>query len=295
MSTDDAEVFSGPTGSRFGEVRWYRSVGSTNEVALEAARSGVPDGLVVVADEQTAGRGRLGRRWEAPAGSNLLLTVLLRLSVPPQQQYLATVVVALAAADACQDVAGVHVDMKWPNDLLVADRKLGGVLAEVEGPGSDHPVVVVGLGLKVDGPAAAGNVAWPAAAGDVDRPAAAGDFGDFGDAGDVPARATSLAQLTGGRRFDRRALLDAFLTRLEPRVAALADSGGRQRLASEHRRRCATLGRLVKVETAGGDVEGTATDITPDGHLLVDVGNLFRTVTVGDVVHLRESDDPSVR
>lgn len=287
MSTDHVTVVPGPPGSRFGEIRWYDSVGSANEEVLRAAAAGAPDGLVVVADLQTAGRGRLDRRWDSPAGANLLLTVLLRLEIPAERLYLATAVVAMAAADACRDLAGVEVDLKWPNDLLVADRKLGGLLTEVQDLDLDHDraVVAVGLGL---------NVHWPPP---VDAGVAGGAVPEGPADGastleGVPPGATSLTALTGGRRFDRRVLLDAILVRLDPRLAALSDPAGRQRLASEHRRRCATLGRVVRVETAGEDVVGTATDVTPEGHLLVDVGNFFKTVTAGDVVHLRESAEP---
>ena len=109
------------------------------------ARSGAPEGLVAVADHQTAGRGRLGRVWEAPAGANLLMTVLLRpaADVPP---HLAVAAVALAGRDAASSVGGVSCGLKWPNDLVVDDgRKLAGVLAETDGAGA----VAVGIGLNV--------------------------------------------------------------------------------------------------------------------------------------------------
>ena len=96
---------------------------------------------MAVADHQTAGRGRLDRRWEAPPGANLLCSVLLR---PDRISHLVTAAVALAGAEACEQVAGVRPDLKWPNDLMVADRKLAGVLAEVDGG-----AVVVGIGINV--------------------------------------------------------------------------------------------------------------------------------------------------
>ena len=111
---------------------------------LDEARAGAAEGLVVVADHQTAGRGRLGRTWVAPPGSSLLVSVLFRPRAL-EAGHLLTTAVALAACDACERVAGVAPDLKWPNDLLVDDRKLGGILAE-----SDGPAVVVGLGLNVN-------------------------------------------------------------------------------------------------------------------------------------------------
>lgn len=125
------------------DVRRFETIDSTNTWVLEQARGGAPEGLVAVADHQTAGRGRLGRVWEAPAGANLLMTVLLR---PPVVSYRSLACVALAARDSCSSVAGVTAGLKWPNDLLVADgSKLAGVLAETDGAGA----VAVGIGLNV--------------------------------------------------------------------------------------------------------------------------------------------------
>ena len=147
------ETVPAPPGTRFGPVRHFAEIDSTNRYLLDEARAGAPEGTVAVADYQTAGRGRLGRRWEAPPGSNLLVSVLLRPALAVDELHLCTVAVALAAAVACERGAGVVPDLKWPNDLLVrgaqarrdpgrgaARRATGGV------------AVVVGLGL---------NVGWP--------------------------------------------------------------------------------------------------------------------------------------
>lgn len=125
------------------DVRRFDSIDSTNTWVLEQARSGAPEGLVAVADHQTAGRGRLGRVWEAPAGANLLMTVLLR---PAAVSYRALACVALAGRDACTSVARVTPGIKWPNDLVVEGAgKLAGILAETDGAGA----VAVGIGLNV--------------------------------------------------------------------------------------------------------------------------------------------------
>jgi BirA family biotin operon repressor/biotin-[acetyl-CoA-carboxylase] ligase len=130
--------------TRFADVRRFAEIDSTNRWLLDEARSGAAEGVVAVADHQSAGRGRLGRRWESDPGAALLCSVLLRPSLPPERLHLATAVVALAAAEACEQVAGVRPEVKWPNDLLVDDRKLAGVLAEAE-----LPTVVVGIGVNV--------------------------------------------------------------------------------------------------------------------------------------------------
>ena len=105
-------------GTRFADVRHLVEVGSTNQIALEAAAAGAPEGLVVVADHQRSGRGRLGRRWEAPAGTNLLVSLLLRPAMAWGDLHRCTAVLAMAAADACREVAGVELAGKWPNDLV---------------------------------------------------------------------------------------------------------------------------------------------------------------------------------
>jgi BirA family biotin operon repressor/biotin-[acetyl-CoA-carboxylase] ligase len=121
--------------------------GSTNADLLAAAATGAAHRSVLMARHQTAGRGRLDRRWVAPAGANLLVSMLFR-DVPEHPHEL-TRRVALAAAQACHDVAGISPTLKWPNDLLVEGRKLAGVLAQAGGPGAQPQYVVVGIGLNV--------------------------------------------------------------------------------------------------------------------------------------------------
>ena len=261
----------------FTDVRRFASIDSTNRYLLDEARAGAPEGVVAVADHQTAGRGRLGRTWEAPAGANLLLSVLLRPHLDPDRRHLATAAVALAARDAIGAVDGTGdrratatrdaVGIKWPNDLVVPDgRKLAGVLAEADlasaATGVPAPVVV-GIGI---------NVNWPVA--DEDLPP------------DLRGRATSLRQVWG-TAVDREALLAALLGALAPRVAALSTGAGRSRLTTDLRSACTTLGTTVRVDLPDGSFTGTATAVTDDGHLVVDVGGTPRTVLAGDVVHLR--------
>jgi BirA family biotin operon repressor/biotin-[acetyl-CoA-carboxylase] ligase len=131
--------------TRFSDVREFASIGSTNTYLVGEARTGAVEGTVVVADHQTAGRGRLGRSWTAPAGTSLLVSILLRPShLAVDQRHLVTAAVALAAVRACEVVAGFSPEIKWPNDLLVGDRKLAGILAE-----TDRDAVVVGIGINV--------------------------------------------------------------------------------------------------------------------------------------------------
>lgn len=250
----------GGQGTRW-DVRRFASIDSTNTALLAAARDGAAEGLVYVADHQTAGRGRLDRRWEAPPGSSLLVSVLLRPSIAPADAHRVTAAVGLAASDACASVARFDARLKWPNDLVVDDRKLGGILAEAVVEGGRVRAVVVGMGL---------NVNWPSPLPD-----------------DLAATATAC-NLVAGHEVDRDALLDAFLDRLGARYDAL-DSAS---TLDDVRARSATLGRDVRVELPGDRVlVGRAADLADDGALLVETrpGEVIR-VSVGDVVHLRPTD-----
>ena len=240
------------------DVRWFDEVDSTNTYVRDQARRGAPAGLVVVADHQTAGRGRLDRRWESPPGANLLASVLLRPQCEGSDVHLCTGAVALAAVDACREVAGAEPVLKWPNDLLVAGSKLAGVLAEAEFSGGTLAAVVVGIGV---------NVAWPGPQG---------------------AGGTCLDDLgTPTPPVDRRVLLDHLLGALAARAAALDDAAGRRGLADEVRRHCATLGQPVRVALASEEFTGMAVAIDDAGRLVVETGSGPRRVTAGDVVHLR--------
>jgi len=247
--------------TRFGDVRWVPSIDSTNRHLLQEARAGAAEGTVVVADHQGSGRGRLDRTWVAPPGSSLLASVLLRPELPPERLHLLTSIMALAAADACAWEAGVDAGLKWPNDLVVGSRKLAGILAESQFEGSRARAVVVGLGL---------NVNWG------ERMAGTG----------LARQAVALDELTG-HEVDRRRVLVSLLSALEDRYRALGNRAGQLAQAAEYRRRCTTVGRVVRVELADETFTGTAADVSDEGHLLVDVGMCLRTVTAGDVVHLR--------
>ena len=214
--------------TRFSDVRWFAELDSTNRLAADLARAGAADGVVVGADHQTAGRGRRGRTWESRPSAALLVSVVLR-PAPP----LVTLAAGVAAADACDAVAGVVTALKWPNDVLVDGAKVGGILSELVGDAA-----VVGLGV---------NLGW------------------------APAGAAAL-----GPDVDRDDLLRAYLTGLD------GLNNARDVLA-RYRRRCATLGRRVRVEVPGPTVEGTAEAVDDEGRLVVD----GRPISAGDVIHLR--------
>ena len=249
------------TGTRFALLEHVQATGSTN-ADLVARVADASNGTVLVTDYQSAGRGRLGRIWDAPPGANLLVSVLLRPDWPPEQHPLITPALAVAVVDALTRI-GVSAAVKWPNDLVVesgpAAGKLAGILAEyTAGP---PPAVVVGIGL---------NLAWPTA----------------GD--EVPPGATSLQACD--HTVDRWDLLAVLLAGFDAQLGDLAVAGGPERLREAHLDRSATIGRRVRAETLTGSVEGAAVDIAADGSLLIrpdDPASNPVPLAAGDVIHLQ--------
>jgi BirA family biotin operon repressor/biotin-[acetyl-CoA-carboxylase] ligase len=262
--------------SGLGPIRRFDEIDSTNRYLADEARLGAPHGLVAVAAYQTAGRGRLGRRWDAPPGANLLVSVLLRPGGDLGAAHTCTLALALSAADSCKETADVDPGLKWPNDLVVGDRKLAGILAESITGGRGGPAVVIGLGL---------NIGWPSE----DPPA------------DVPDKSTSLVQLSDSA-VESEEVLTSLLEHLDRRITVLLGREGtavlgpddlelqpeaRRELLGEYRRRCVTLGRHVRVEEPKDSFTGVAIEITDQGQLVVETPEGRRVVMAGDVVHVR--------
>jgi BirA family biotin operon repressor/biotin-[acetyl-CoA-carboxylase] ligase len=235
--------------------------GSTNADLLARAEAGDDiDGAVLIADHQTAGRGRHGRRWLAPPGAQLALSVALGAAEVPVPGWgwlpLAT---GVAVADTLAGVAGVEVGLKWPNDVLVDDAKLAGILAEVASP---RPLIVVGLGLNVT-----------LTAEEAPDPVA-----------------TSLLML-GSPVADRNVLASRILRELASRVARWRAAGGADpELVADYRRYSRTLLTRVRISMPGDrEVVGDVTGIDELGRLCIDTGGQTVTVSAGDITHLRPS------
>ncbi len=248
---------------RFFDVRHFESLDSTNTYLLGEAKSGAADGVVVLADYQTRGRGRLGRTWEAPPGACLLTSILIRPQLPLADLHLCTAAVALAATEACRALGPVSPLLKWPNDLVVGSKKLAGILAEVLVATNDDEAreptklaVVVGLGL---------NISW---------------------SGPEGAGGTSLVA-EGAAVLQPHTLLQAVLTAFTPLREGLDSPEGRLALAEQWRATLATLGQQVRVELPNETIEGQAVDLTDRGELVVRSETGLQTVSAGDVVHLR--------
>ncbi len=232
------------------------SVDSTNAWLAAEARGGAPEGRAVLTYHQTAGRGRMDRVWEERPGSALLVSLLLR---PTHLQGLTwcTAAVSLAARDALTRLAGVRPDLKWPNDLLVGDRKLGGVLAQLVA--AEPPAVVVGLGVNL--------TAHPEGVGATDVRACA------------------------GVTLEPVAVCDLLFEGVERRRAALDDARGREGLRDEYASALATLGQEVRIALADREVRGRALDVDAEGRLRVESGGEVLAFAAGDVVHLRAAGD----
>lgn len=228
---------------RFGEVCFrFDSVDSTNTVAFEKAAAGAPEGAVVVADTQTAGRGRLKSDWVSVAGRGLFASVILRPRLEVDELTLVPLVSGLAAAKAVRQATGLDARLKWPNDVHVEGRKVSGLLTESRlEPDSKDMVVVVGIGVNLDYPRdvwKGKGLEW------------AGSLGDFG------------ATVT------RDEMLDAFLAILEKDYRRLL-ADDKEALIREMEEISAMLGREVVLKTKTGLLRGTALRIEPNGSLAV--------------------------
>lgn len=252
---------------------FFGTAGSTQERALSMARecAGSADGLVVVAGAQTAGRGRMGRRWVSPPGG-LWMSVVAEPGPPAGAATLVPLAAALALAGAVRDAAGARADLKWPNDLLVGGRKAAGILVDASagGPGGlDLVVVGIGVNLAVD-------------AAEID--AEAGAPRGHGGAASLAAPGNGGA----GARPDPALLARSFLERLEGELDGLA-RGGSAGVARRWEARSSMIGGEVEAELGGRTVRGTAAGLDSDGALLVNTGSATERIVAGDVVSVRRA------
>ena len=264
-------------GGLWREVRVVGETGSTNADLLAQAGAGVAEGLVLVAEAQTAARGRLSRQWTSPPRAALTFSVLLRpRGVPPALLGWVPLLAGVAAASAVRAATGVEAALKWPNDVIAGGGKLGGILAERSGP-----AVVVGIGINVwqDRAGLPGDAATSLL---LEAPAAGAARGGDGSAAEVPGlRERLLADLLA-------ALSHWYLAWRDQGSPGDADACGLRR---EYARRCATIGREVVVTMPGAEaISGTAAGVDWAGRLEVRTEHGRVSVTAGDVVHVRPHD-----
>lgn len=256
----------------------YGKVGSTMDLAAELASAGEPEGLVVVADEQTAGRGRAGRTWHAPPGSALLLTVVLRPDVPGDRLGVLAPLAGVAVAEAIEAETKLQCWLKWPNDLWLGERNAGqkaaGVLASARLAGDRPDYVLLGIGINVSTPPAALPAGATSLAAAVATARTAAGETDFDDA----AGADGLGP-------DREHVLSGLLARLDVRYTEFVASGGRPGLDG-WRQRAALLGEPVAVDVAGVVRRGVHAGLDDEGALLLlRSDGVVDRIVAGDLTH----------
>jgi BirA family biotin operon repressor/biotin-[acetyl-CoA-carboxylase] ligase len=234
----------------------FQETASTNDIAEREARNGAPAGLVVLAERQTSGRGRLGRVWESRPGLGLWLSVVLKTDAPLSSLGRLTMAAAVAIVQGVESLCPARLSIKWPNDVHIDGRKLAGLLAEAQVVGDRVTRAIIGIGLNVNhGP------------------------DDFSP--ELTGQATSLRQACGDATPRRADVAAAVLSRL-----AVLQNADAESLLAVWRDRCVTLGRRVRVDCGAQQIEGVADSVGEDGCLWVrlDSGAL-EAVHAGDVMH----------
>ncbi len=242
------------------EIFFYEKTGSTNTVAMDLAE-GISEGAVVISDSQEKGRGRLGRSWVSPPGVNIYMSIILRPQIDPGDATLLTIMTSVACATALRRITGLHVSIKWPNDLIVSDRKLGGILAELKIARKRIVCAVVGIGINV-------NI----------------NTKDFPK--EIRAIATSIKN-ESGKAFARETVVAEILNEMNgwyPLLNALQ----RGAIISEWQRLTSTLGKRVKVIAGEETYMGLAETIDDEGMLILRLASgEMKRISSGDLTVMR--------
>jgi len=254
-------------------IELFDCLPSTNGEASQLAQAEVEHGTVIAADSQTAGRGRLSRTWYSPPGANLYCSVILRAAHPPTRltEWLSwlPLISALAAAEAIEQVSSTHVSVKWPNDLMISEQKVGGILCESGTGPQSNPFQIIGIGINVN----MEHEDWPV---------------------ELRGLATSIWQ-ERSIVVDRNRLLAQLLIELEQCLDELTVRGP-ERVALAYYQRCSTIGRTIRATLANGDtVGGLVEGIDQDGSLRVRLQATHPGSITAKVVHLRVADITHVR
>ncbi len=241
------------------EVERYEQVVSTNDRVRERAEQGAAEGLVIVAEEQTAGRGRMGRRWLAPKGSSLQFSILLEPPLAPWEAFRLTQIAALAISSTLRREFGLSPALKWPNDVLLNEKKCAGILIETALEGDALAFAILGIGLNVNY--------------------------SMCDYPDLAAFATTI-QDELGHPADRDELEAALLSKLDEYYGRLRAG---EDFYTEWREQVSTLGRPIRVSTPQGILTGIAEDVARDGALLLRCNGRLIPLYAGDVTVLRDA------
>jgi BirA family biotin operon repressor/biotin-[acetyl-CoA-carboxylase] ligase len=242
------------------EIFFYETVDSTNSIACDLAEK-APEGMVILADCQQKGRGRLGRLWLSPRGINIYMSIILRPDVEPKDTTLITLMAAVACTLALRRVTGVPVTIKWPNDLMVSGKKIGGILMEMKTAGKKIISAVVGIGINVNG-----------------------DADSFPE--EIRGIATSVKNETG-KRFSKEKIIAEILNEMN-NWYPLLKVPAREALLSEWKRLTSTLGKEVMVIAGQETFSGYAESIDNRGLLLLRLpSGELKSISSGDLTMLR--------
>ncbi len=218
-------------------VSYFATIDSTMLEAARLAEAGCAHGTVVIADEQTAGQGRHGRRWHSEPGAGLYASIVLRPDLPSDSLPVLTLALGLAAADAIAETAGLTCDLRWPNDVMLEGRKVAGILVQLL-----DSVAIAGIGINVN------HVAFPT---------------------EIALEATSL-RIVSNRLYSREQVLVTLLEAVERHCGVLAGEDGRQKILMMFSRRSSyARNKRVKVEQGHSTVEGTTAGLDPSGFLIL--------------------------
>jgi BirA family biotin operon repressor/biotin-[acetyl-CoA-carboxylase] ligase len=243
------------------KIHLFETVDSTNTKAYEFALRGAGEGEVVVAESQKKGRGRLGREWFSPPFSNLYLSVILRPKIPPHQASLITLMAAVATAEALRKFSGLDPRIKWPNDVLLNDRKVAGLLNEIHSEPDRIHFVILGIGINLN----------------MDTPMVSKE---------IRSRATSL-KIETGQTVSRKAFLKTLLEELETWYEVFLEEGGTI-ILNAWRDRARIQGKQVNVTSFGEMLRGVAIDVDSDGALILETETGERKrVVAGDVEYAK--------
>jgi BirA family biotin operon repressor/biotin-[acetyl-CoA-carboxylase] ligase len=252
-----AGIEQGTPGTIGWRIHYFDAVGSTQKVAAEMAEAGAAQGTVVIAESQTAGRGRLGRAWHSPPGLNLYATIILRPTRPIAEVPRLSLVAGLAAAEALTTVAPGLVALKWPNDIWLKGRKAGGIIAEAIADAEQRlSCVLLGIGLNLN--------------------LAVHDLPD-----DLRDKATSV-RIATGRRCDRIAIAAALFNRLNSRYME-SEAHGFAAMCPEYERYLALIGKSVTVIEGAARISGRVTGIDAEGALMLETADGLKRVMAGEV------------
>ncbi len=257
-----AEVKEGLNTKTFGRaVHFHQQLKSTQETAKNLALKGAPEGTVVVAEYQEAGRGRRGRSWFGQPGKGILFSLILRPALPPQKAAVITLMAGVGAARGIQAAYPIRCRLKWPNDLLIGEKKLGGILTEMSSEADQIHYLVLGIGLNANLEAES----FPP---------------------EISGQATSLL-MELGQKVDRVLLFRRVLEELETEYQLLLNQG--PSAVIEHWRGLSgTIGKEVEIQNPEGTLRGRTKDVDEEGALLLEqAGGQVLRITTGDVVHLR--------